>query len=669
MTKMSSEFPFPVEEWPDIWIPMRDGTRLAARVWLPAGAAAGPVPAILEMIPYRKRDGMARRDEMMHPWFAGHGYAAVRVDLRGSGDSGGLLEDEYCPQEQEDGLDVIAWLAAQPWCSGRVGMIGISWGGFNGLQIAARRPPALGAVITVGSTDDRYADDVHHMGGAQLSSNFTWANTFQADLTRPPDPAVAGEGWRAQWLDRLENQTFLIGRWLDHPMRDAYWRHGSVCEDFGRIACPILAVGGWADSYTNAVDRLLRGLSAPCRAIIGPWGHDYPHTAVPGPQIGFLQECLRWWDFWLKDRPGTVMEEPALRVYLQHGMPADPCHGTRPGEWLAIGGPLESASSPRLLHLTAAMTLAGDPGGTVASIPCRSVQTLGFASGEWCPYGRGGDMPGEQSAEDGASVCFDGPVLDHPLDIVGAPRLHLRLVPDGVAGNLVVRLCDVDPEGRSARVSWGVLDLTAAGGDFSGRTPLVPGSALSVTLRLNDTASRIPAGHRLRVAISSTYWPMVWPVPGEGGFALLAGEGRLELPLLERGRLAAGPVTFAEPVAAAPAERVTLAPAFLQRRLERDLIAGADRLEVVVDDGIQRIEAIDLTIGSRCEEVYTIRPDDPASACIEARWTHSLVRGEWRVETRLSSTMRRVEGRFAVRSRIVALEGESVVFDRSWERG
>jgi putative CocE/NonD family hydrolase len=198
MTVSRNSFPCAFHEIENSWIPMPDGVRLATRIWLPLDTEANPGPAIFEFIPYRKRDGMARRDEMMHPWFAGHGYAKVRVDLRGSGDSEGLLDDEYAPQEQEDGLAIIDWLSSQPWCSGSVGMIGISWGGFNGLQIAARRLEPLKAIISVGSTDDHYADDVHYMGGAQLSSNFTWAQTF-SDLTRPPDPAIVGDRRNPQY--------------------------------------------------------------------------------------------------------------------------------------------------------------------------------------------------------------------------------------------------------------------------------------------------------------------------------------------------------------------------------------------------------------------------------------------------------------------------------------
>jgi predicted acyl esterase len=185
-----TEFPHAVREIEHLWIPLSDGTRLSARVWLPKGAEADPVPAILEYIPYRKRDGTRPGDDPRHRWWAGHGYASVRLDIRGTGESEGLITDEYARQEQDDAVEAIAWLAAQPWCSGAVGMTGISWGGFNSLQVAARRPPALKAIITHCSTDDRYADDVHHMGGCLLTDGFFWGSAFYHFMTRPPDPAI-----------------------------------------------------------------------------------------------------------------------------------------------------------------------------------------------------------------------------------------------------------------------------------------------------------------------------------------------------------------------------------------------------------------------------------------------------------------------------------------------
>ena len=266
-----------------VWIPMRDGARLAARVWLPVDAEADPVPAILEAVPYRLSDGMATRDVLIHPYWAARGYACVRVDLRGSGESDGVLEDEYHPQEQEDLLEVIAWIAAQPWCSGGVGMTGISWGGFNSLQLAARRPPALKAIITLMSTDDRYADDVHYKGGCVLATDLLhWSTCMLHWQCQPPHEAAVGERWRELWEQRLAANRPWIHTWLAHQRRDAYWKHGSVCEDYAAIEVPVYAVGGWTDGYTNSVLRLLEGLPGPRKGLIGPWPHAFPHYVTPG---------------------------------------------------------------------------------------------------------------------------------------------------------------------------------------------------------------------------------------------------------------------------------------------------------------------------------------------------------------------------------------------------
>ncbi len=301
--KVVAAFPRPVRRIEHCWIPLPDGCRLAARVWLPEDAETSPVPAIVEYIPYRKRDFTRARDEPMHHYFAGHGYAAVRVDVRGSGESDGVLLDEYAEQELADGVAVIDWIAARSWCTGSVGMIGKSWGGINVLEIAARRPPALRAIITVCGSDDRYADDAHYMGGCLLNENLTWGSMLLTSSALPPDPALVGERWRALWLARLDHAVLFPEVWLRHQRRDAYWRRA----DLERITCAVYAVGGWADAYTNAIPRLLAGLTAPRKGLIGPWAHVYPHGGSPGPAIGFLQEALRWWamaaDGWRK-RPG-----------------------------------------------------------------------------------------------------------------------------------------------------------------------------------------------------------------------------------------------------------------------------------------------------------------------------------------------------------------------------
>jgi putative CocE/NonD family hydrolase len=405
MTAVIDQFPRKVREIENEWITMPDGCRLAARIWLPEDAGDDPVPAILEYLPYRKRDGTIERDHLTHPYFAGHGYACVRVDMRGSGDADGVLDDEYSPQELADGVEVINWIAAQDWCTGKVGMMGISWGGFNGLQIAALEPEPLKAIITLCSTDDRYADDIHYKGGCLINENLGWGATMLAYSSRAPDPLLYGEGWYDAWMERLENEPFLAARWLKHQRRDDYWKHGSVCEDYSRITAAVLAVGGWNDAYSNAIPRMLNGLTAPVKAIIGPWTHKYPHFAVPEPRIGFLQEALRWWDFWLKGEPTGVLRDPAVRAYIMDSYSPQGLPDRLPGRWIAEGAWPGPAVEPNRLYLTAS-GLGSEP-GEETTLTISSPQTVGRNGGEFCVIWLGPEFAGDQAADDAGSLTFD----------------------------------------------------------------------------------------------------------------------------------------------------------------------------------------------------------------------------------------------------------------------
>jgi predicted acyl esterase len=435
-------------------IPLKDGTMLAARIWLPDDAEGNPVPAILEYLPYRKRDGTYERDALTHPYLAGHGYAGVRVDLRGCGESDGLLFDEYAKQEQDDGVEVIAWLAEQPWCSGVVGMMGISWGGFNGLQIAARRPPALKAIVTICSTDDRYADDAHYMGGTLLTAGLEWASFFFGLMCLPPDPMLVGDVWRTMWLERLANIPLFFDRWLEHQPRDAYWKHGSVCENYNAIQCPVYAVGGWTDGYKNAIPRLLDGLTVPRKGLVGPWAHGYPHFALPGPQIGFLQEMLRWWDYWLKGIDTGVTNEPMLRAWMTESVKPAAHHDVLPGRWIAEPSWPSPGRTPKRLFLTDA-GLRDATAPLTARALC-SPQTVGKCAGEWVPFGRGRDQAGDQQEDDLRSLLFETLPLEAAVEMLGAAIVTLDVACDRPLANLAVRLCDVHPSGECF---GGTLDL------------------------------------------------------------------------------------------------------------------------------------------------------------------------------------------------------------------
>jgi predicted acyl esterase len=637
-----TNFPRAVRVIEHTLIPLRDGTMLAARIWLPADAETNPVPAILEYLPYRKRDGTYERDSLTLPYLAGHGYACVRVDIRGSGESTGLLFDEYTQQELDDGVEVIAWLAAQPWCSGAVGMMGISWGGFNALQVAALRPPALKAIVSLCSTDDRYADDVHHMGGALLTAGLGWGSFFFSAMCLPPDPLLAGDQWRAMWLERLHNVPLFYELWLEHQRRDAFWKHGSVCEDYDAIQCPVYAVGGWTDGYTNAIPRLLDRLKVPRKGLIGPWAHAYPHFAQPGPQIGFLHEMLRWWDCWLKGIETGVMDEPMLRAWMTDSVQPATHHDILTGRWVAEASWPSAVITPRQLFVTDAGLREAN--GPLTPRAVCSAQTVGKCSGHWTPFGRGNDQAGDQREDDARSLVFDTPPLEAAIEMLGAPVVTLELASDRPIANLVVRLCDVRPSGESLRVSYGILDLTHRDG-HERPMPLTPGQHCRVRVQLNDAGAVIPAGHKVRIALSTAYWPMIWPSPEIATLTIFAG--MLELPQRPPRAADATLPAFPGPETATP-EKPTL--------LQRDGVR------------IERIDRIGLELGAQGQSRYHVEENDPLSATAELRRTMTMARDSWqvRVETQMHLSSTRTD--FRLRGALRAWEGTEEVCHREWDR-
>ncbi|MDH3666227.1 MAG: CocE/NonD family hydrolase [Paracoccaceae bacterium] len=658
-------FPHKVRQIEHQWIEMPDGVRLSARIWLPEGAGTGPVPAILEYIPYRKRDSTRPSDDRRHGYWAGHGFACIRLDIRGTGESEGLITDEYPKSEQDDAVAAIAWIAEQPWCNGNVGMTGISWGGFNGLQVAARRPPALKAIITHCSTDDRYADDVHWMGGCLLLDGFFWGSGFYQRMARPPDKALDAQGWRARWLERLEHWEPPASHiWMRHQRRDDYWRHGSVCENYADIECAVYAVGGWEDGYSNAVPRLLANLSCPAKGLVGPWGHKYPEVGMPGPAIGFLQEALRWWDHWLKGEANGIMDEPAYTVWMQDFVVPDACLADVPGRWVAEEAwPSANVSTRSYAINNNALGGESEPEGVLRH---SSPQTLGVASGNWCPYGLGGSSPDlaiDQREDDGRSLCIDTQPLDAPIEILGAPVARLRMAVDQPQGILAVRLMDVAPDGTSRRISFGLLNLTHRE-DHENTRPMVPGEMTEVAVQLNDLAHRAVPGHRLRLALSTTYWPMAWPGPAPVELTLETGTSTLDLPLRDPDNGPDAP-TFGPPEMAGTAISV-IEPDHSARTVERDLATGRWVTRLVEDSGRYHIEDIGLDVVNGMTAEFMIDEDDPLSA--EAVWQwHSLRhRDDWHVEVDSTTRVRATATDWLIDTDVEARDGDEVVFARNW---
>jgi uncharacterized protein len=444
------------------------------------------------------------------------------------------------------------------------------------------------------------------------------------------------------WLERLENVPLFFELWLQHQCRDAYWKHGSVCEDYEAIRCPVYAVGGWTDGYKNAIPRLLEGLRVPRKGLIGPWAHGYPHFALPGPQIGFLQEMLRWWDYWLKGIDTGVMDEPMLRAWMTESVKPASHHHTLPGRWIAEPSWPPPGITPRRLFLT-------DEGlrDVAAPLTARAVcspQTVGKCAGDWVPFGRGRDQAGDQQQDDMRSLVFETPPLDKPLEILGAAIVTLDVACDRPIANLVVRLCDVHPSGESLRVSYGVLNLAHRDGHEHPALMAI-GERYRVRVRLNDAGSVFPAGHRVRLALSTAYWPMIWPAPEKATLLIFAGT--LDLPLRPPQGADARLSPFAEPESAPPEQ-----PTVMRRG----------------DLRIERIDRIGLELGTQSKSQFHVEEDDPLSAVAELRRNQTMSRETWqvRIETqmRLSST----RNAFLLQGGLRAWEGANEVCRREWDR-
>jgi putative CocE/NonD family hydrolase len=662
-----SDFPHKIKVLHHVRIPLKDGVTLSATIWLPEDAEKNPVPAILEYLPYRKRDGTTERDALNHPYFAGHGYAGVRVDIRGSGESEGVLKGEYLKSEQDDCLEILAWLAAQKWCTGDVGMIGISWGGFNGLQVAARRPKELKAVISLCSTDDRYADDIHFMGGCLLVDKLNWGSTMFAYNAAPPDPALVGDKWREMWQQRLEGSGFWLDEWHRTQRRTDLYKHGSIAEDYSAVECPVYLVGGWADGYTNPIFRMLENLSCPRKGLIGPWAHKYPNFAYPGPRIGFLQECLRWWDKWLKSKETGIMDEPMLRVWMQDTVPPQPKYDERPGRWVAEDV-WPSARIKPILYPLAKGALAS-PGAKPAIEPLTicSPQTVGLAAGAWCPYGLAPDQAIDQRIEAGGSLTFDTEILKEPLEFVGAPVIRLKIAADKPDAFVAVTLSEVLPDGAVTRFSYGLLNLTYRNGHEK-LEKLEPGKAYDVAIKLNVCAQKLGVGSRLRVAISSAYWPIVWPSPEKVTLTVFTGESGLELPIrparAEDAKLPAfGPVENAPRFGS-----VQMRPDNEHARVTLDHHTGTVTVDELDGGGLTRIPGFDnWEYGASTRKTYAIRPADPLSARADIVWKKEFGRGDFRINIEAQTHMSVTREHFRLKATLDAYEGDVRVFSKEWD--
>jgi hypothetical protein len=640
----------------NVFIPMSDGLRLAASLYLPE--EDGTWPAILEALPYRKDDITASyRPEYAR--LAEAGYAVCRVDVRGTGSSEGIAEDEYPAQERRDLLETIEWLSSRAWSTGAVGMYGTSYSGFNSIQLAMERPPALKAIIPIFATDDRYADDVHYFGGALKQVDLVDYPTYMIAMNAlPPVPSIFGEGWREEWERRVLGSEPWMITWLEHQRYDDYWKFGSLREDYAAIEAATMIVAGWADGYTNNSLRTLEALRCPKRLILGPWAHASTETSIPGPNVDLVPEMLRWWDRWLKGRDNAIDHEPPIVLFARRSTRIAPFTSEIRGEWrLEDAWPAERLA-PATLELAKAtgpsgegphdLTVRGDVGWT-AWISCAAQP----------PWGQ----PDDQRPDEAFSLAYEWEPLERELEILGHPVLDVVVSSNAPIGYLSAKLCDVFPDGYSSLVTRGLVNLAHLA---SPRDPTTRGKPTRARLELEVSSWIFEPGHRIRLDLAGTDWPNAWPPPEPLTLTVDPSEGVLTLPVLEGATASAG-----RPQLASPRPRGEAAPSRGQDeftwRIEHDVADGQTRAVVenrgdhpATDDAASFAELYGGTVA--------VSPTDPGRSSASGRARFEIRYPEATVGSEVETSVESDRDAYRVKIDLRVSENGDERWRRGWER-
>ncbi len=623
----------------EVRIPMDDGVELAATLWLP-DPARGPQPCLLEALPYRKDDLTSSYADEYVRLRDEYGYAVCRLDLRGTGSSAGDATDEYPPREQTDLVAVIAWLAAADWCSGSVGMWGTSYSGFNSLQVACEQPPELKAICAIYATDDRWTDDVHWRGGAfRLLDAVDYCHYMTPMNALPPVPAVWGDGWREEWVRRVETCEPWLLTWLRERADGPYWRHGSVRQPPGepgyeRIRCPTMLVTGWADGYRNTSLRTvaaLRAAGVPQRLLAGPWAHAAPGSAMPGPRIDLVPEMVAWWDRWLRgtESADAPVDTELSTVFVRSSTRPAPDMDTSAGRWVREEWPCPRVS-PQRWELAGRRPYPVRPDvGIAAWIDCAG----------HLPWGQSDD----QRFDDAASLTWEWDA--EQLQLLGHPVVRLRLTADAADASVTAKLCDVFEDGTSALITRGSLALDRA----------APGTEREVRLELDACAYAFAPGQRLRLSVAGADWPNTVAPPEPLTLTVL--DGSLELPVWS------GRSPHAEPRFAPGDPRSAEDPAGTVWRVERDVLTRTTRC--VVDHG----STYDVPHAGTATEHYRGRVEVDHHSFdqrAEAAVTFRLSWPDVEVSTRSTLDLRVGPAHYEVDIGLQAFEGDRLVGERRW---
>ncbi len=505
------------------WLTMPDGVRLSVTYYRPTPKMDGEkFPVLLEMLPYRKDDFFRARDYSLYAYFVRRGFVMVKVDVRGTGSSEGRLPDrEYSDDELKDAVEIIRNLSKQPWSNGRVGMWGISWSGFNALQVAMRRPPGLAAILVAHATDDLYKDDVHHIDGALHFDLYALEIDHDNGLPASPDYRID----EAYFASRFEAYPWIL-TYLKHQRDGDFWRSRSLRWNYGAIKVPVFMIGGLLDGYRDFVPRMLENSSVPMKAVIGPWNHAWPDDGVPGPNLEWRREAVRWWDRWLRGNHAGIPAEPRLAIFQRDAHPPDADLKWTPGEWRSIDWPVKNASGRRFYPASGGRLLDRAAGGAAID-RLRYRPAAGIVLGSWW-----GEPTGDMREAEGASLVYDSAVIGEKLEIAGFPTVHLRTSVDAPLAHWVARLEDVNPQGSVGLVTGAVLNGSQRDSRLDPK-PLVPEEVYDLSFDLHFTTWTFRPGHRIRLTLSNAAFPMIWPTPDPMTMQLHVGTAatRLELPV------------------------------------------------------------------------------------------------------------------------------------------
>lgn len=657
----------------DVRVPVRDGLELSANLWLPLPSSDAPdetFPVILEMIPYGKDSWRRNADTSRGRWLAARGFALCRLDVRGTGSSPGVALDEYTEVETLDGYDTVEWLAAQPWCNGNVGMWGISYGGFTAIQVARLRPPHLRAILPMYATDDRYRDDVHIRGGCVTASEKSQYAVSQLGMNAmPPYPAFAGPDWRDRWRERLEATPPWLMAWVREQTDGPYWRRGSLAPDYDALECAVFQVAGWADSYVDPAFRIQERCrsAVSVRTLVGNWVHSFPSDAYPGPNLDWLHELVRFFDRYLKDIPNGWEHEPAI-TWFEHDYAAPEAFPAAwPGRWRAAGTFPVAGTTPTTWHLGDG-TLAPEPAATDAVDTIRHRATTGTSGAlswgaGWHPNGLARDLRPDELH--GATYTTEP--LAEPLAVIGVPEAVLHVTASMAVATCVVRLSEVDADGTSSLVATGVLNLTHRLSDTDPSPMPTRGLATEeVRIPLRTTGYRFTPGRRIRLAVLTSYWPVLWPSPMTGELRVHHGPAtpsRLVLPVLPASAPTLEPPAFRLdiPVLDEVGTDEEDAPEW---RIEEDVIRGTTAVTIFGGGASTQEDGSRLYSSERL--VLTASDADPAHARLDSDVVYRYTVDDSDVDIRARGEIASDEGAFHVRVALdVRLDGEPF-FAREW---